>query len=379
MDTRAPGAVYSVKRMDKARNLAAALALAALVAVVFGRAAGFAFLNLDDPAYLTENGAVLSGLSARLPLWAATTFHAGNWHPLTWLVYASMVEVFGLNPAAHHLLPVCLHAANSVLVFALFRRPGAGPGASFTVAALFALHPARAESVAWVAETKDVLAAFFGLLALNAYLSYGRRPRRRTMALVSLPHALALMAKPSAVVLPVLMLLMDFQPLRRSVTGPGTLFFEKSPLWLLSAAVSLVTIAARHSGGALVPLTALPFSERLARAPAAVVSYTRNLVFPLDLSVFYPGVPVPRLEKTLSMLGLAALTAWAAVGLRRKNAAEDDSREKTRWSPPPGALFGMKLPQAPNPARQTLFFASNRKRHGQTGHKPRNDSPCGGR
>jgi hypothetical protein len=172
------------------------------------------FVSFDDPDYVTGNPEVLAGLTLRGVGWAFTTFHAGNWHPLTWLGHMAAVTLFGTNPAGHHAISLILHGANAVLLFLVLGRMTGFPRRSAVVALLFALHPLHVESVAWAAELKDLLCAFFTLLAVGAWGRYAARPGPGRYV-VFLLSGLALMAKPMAVTLPLLLLLLDWWPLRR--------------------------------------------------------------------------------------------------------------------------------------------------------------------
>ena len=192
----------------------ACVALIAAVVAVYHRVGGFAFV-FDDTGFLHDNPLVLEGLTGDGIRWALTTFSTGNWHPLTWLSHMLDVQLFGLNPGPHHLVNLALHALNTVLLFLVLRRLTGALWPSAFVAALFAVHPLHVESVAWVAERKDLLSALFWILAIGAYVRYAALPRRRRYALVVLLFALGLMAKPMVVTLPVVLLLLDCWPLGR--------------------------------------------------------------------------------------------------------------------------------------------------------------------
>ena len=186
------------------------------VALVFGQTVGHEFVNYDDNQYVYENPQVAQGLTARGIAWAFTTVHASNWHPLTWLSHMLDCQLYGLNAGGHHLTNVLLHAATAILLFLVLRRMTGDLWPSAFVAAVFAIHPLRVESVAWVAERKDVLSGLFFMLTLGAYVGYARRPFSlgRYLAVVLL-FALGLMAKPMLVTLPFVLLLLDYWPLGR--------------------------------------------------------------------------------------------------------------------------------------------------------------------
>ena len=219
----------------------------------------YEFVNYDDPQYVTQNPYVTGGLVWPAVIWAFTTGHQANWHPLTWLSHMVDVQLLGLNPGAHHLINVSFHTVNTVLLFWLFWQMTGALGRSTVVAALFAVHPLHVESVAWVAERKDVLSTLFGLLAIWAYVRYVRQPRATWYLALIAFFAAGLMAKPMLVTLPFVLLLLDFWPLRRanSASGFGQLIREKIPLFILSAASSVVTLVAQHKGGAMRSVSSL--------------------------------------------------------------------------------------------------------------------------
>ena len=210
------------------------------------------FVNYDDPAYVTSNFHVQQGLTTHSVAWAFTSTAEVNWHPLTWLSHMLDVRLFGLRPAGHHAQSVLWHAVNVVLLFLLLANATRFVGRSAIVAALFAVHPLNVESVAWVAERKNVLCTFFLLLALAAYAWYVKKPRASRYLLVALLFALGLMAKPMVITLPVLLLLIDFWPLQRFPQTPlSALGLEKLPLLALSAASAAITVYLQRAGGAV--------------------------------------------------------------------------------------------------------------------------------
>ena len=198
----------------KCIGLAACLALAVLT--VYWPVVGFGFINYDDPSYLSANPIVRGGLGWRSLAWALGDVSTGNWHPLTWLSLMLDVTLFGVAPGAHHLVNVVLHAANTALLFWALAAMTGAVWRSGLVAGLFALHPLHVESVAWIAERKDLLAGTFGLLALCAWIRYARRPSRARLAWVALAQAASLACKPMLVSLPILLLAIDRWPLRRT-------------------------------------------------------------------------------------------------------------------------------------------------------------------
>ncbi len=197
------------------------LLLAAVALMAFWQVIQCDFINCDDPEYVTENIHICHGITIEAIRWAFTTGYAGNWHPLTWMSHMLDVQLFGLNPHWHHLTNLLFHVANTLLLFFVFHRMTKAPWKSACVAALFALHPLHVESVAWVAERKDVLSTFFWMLTMAAYTHYVEHPRLNNYLAVLVFFALGLMAKPMLVTLPFVLVLLDYWPLRR-LQGAGS-------------------------------------------------------------------------------------------------------------------------------------------------------------
>ncbi|HEY6838706.1 MAG TPA: tetratricopeptide repeat protein, partial [Geobacteraceae bacterium] len=280
------------------------LALVLVTVAVYGRVAGHDFIGLDDPAYVFENPHVSSGLTLANIRWAFVSTDL-NWHPLTWLSHMADVQLFGLAPAAHHLINLLFHLLNTILLFLLLSRATGASLKSAFVAALFALHPMHVESVAWVAERKDVLSTFLGFLSLLAYVRYAERPAAGRYLPVFLFFALGLMAKPMLVTLPFAMLLLDYWPLDRTgvtrsavdvlpdapprlAVPPRRLLVEKVPLLLLAAGSSAITLVAQHHGGAVSPLQVTPLVFRVSNALLAYAKYIAKMLWPADLAIIYP-------------------------------------------------------------------------------------------
>ena len=328
--------------------------LVLLVAVGYVQVVHFDFVNYDDTVYVPDNLQVRTGFSLSGIRWAFTTFETANWYPLTWLSLMLDCQMFGPRPASgysspggHHAVNAALHAANAVLLFLVLRRMTGSRWRSAAVAALFAVHPLHVESVAWIAERKDVLSTLFFLLTLLAYHRYAASPRFGRWVLVFLCMALGLMAKSMLVTLPAVLLLLDFWPLKRfrglggiagilkptqvlaeigdreSAIGspPSTarLLLEKLPLLALSLATAAVTVAAQASKGATSMLddrAGLPV--RLANAAIASVKYLVLTVWPANLAVYYPYNFHPSTWQTAgAVLLLLAATAGAGWCLRR--------------------------------------------------------------
>ncbi len=269
---------------------AAGLVLA--VVIVFAQTADFSFVTFDDPIYVTENPIVQRGLSVEGLRWAFTSFHADNWHPLTWISHMVDCQLFGLDAGKHHLTNMALHALGVVLLFVALCRMTGSVWPSALVAVLFAIHPMRAESVAWVSERKDVLSVMLSMAVLLAWNRYVKSPGAGRYVVVAALFALGLMAKPMLVTLPFVLLLLDFWPLQRFQLGDASegrglpLALEKLPLLMMALASSAVTMIAQR--GALGGLSELPFSARLSNAPVAWVGYILKSLFPTNLAVFYP-------------------------------------------------------------------------------------------
>jgi hypothetical protein len=309
--------------MPDRRPLLFAAALALLTLAAFEPSLANRFVNLDDTLYVTANPMVRKGLTAEGFVWAWTANVANNWHPLTLLSQMVDCQLFGVNPAGHHLTSLLLHLANVLLLFEVLRRMTDAMGRSAAVAGLFAVHPLHVESVAWVAERKDVLSALFWILAMGAYHRYALRPAVGRYLLVALAMALGLMAKPMVVTLPFVLLLLDVWPLGRlRLDEPGwgrrliRLTAEKLPLLGLSAAASLVTL--QYQTTSLVSLEALPWRVRLANSAVSYAVYLGKTLLPRHLAVFYPiPLEIPAWKAVAAALLICLLTALAAWKVRK--------------------------------------------------------------
>jgi protein O-mannosyl-transferase len=293
--------------------------LAAVTAAVYWPVLHNGFIDYDDPDYVTLNMMVRGGVTLKGTLWSLGAFHAGNWHPLTWLSHMLDVQLFDLNPVGHHADSLLLHVANAVLLCLLLQRLTGFLGRSLVVALLFALHPLHVESVAWIAERKDVLSTFFWLLTMLAYLRYVRGPSRGRYLAVAALFILGLLSKQMLVTLPLVLLLLDFWPLQRLSAHPGRVIAEKIPLFLISGAAALVTLLAQDSGGALHHGGAGSLPLQLGNGLISYVKYLRNMVWPVDLALFYPLQPgqVTPLRVAGALVLLGALSA-AAIWQRKK-------------------------------------------------------------
>ena len=291
--------------MSRPRLIALLLALGTLV--VFLPVGGFGFVNYDDPDYVTENGFVKNGLSWPSIMQAFTSFHACNWHPLTWLSHMTDCTLFGLNPGAMHFVNVLFHAANTALLFTLLRRLTNKIWAAAFIAALFAWHPLHIQSVAWISERKDVLSTFFGLLTLLAYAKFAQENSRRNYWLAVFFFALGLMAKQMLVTLPFVMLLLDFWPLQRFRFSNfkfqifANLFTQKIPFFLLVIPACVLTCLAQRA--AMSSLEHLPFPLRLENSIVTYALYLFKIFWPANLAFFYPLT-----ERSPANLAIASLT-----------------------------------------------------------------------
>src|SRR3989440_1663836 len=243
-------------------------ALIAITWAVFGQTLGHEFVNFDDPIYVSENDQVHGGLSWHGVAWAFTHIHSHNWHPLTTMSHMLDCQLFGLKPGAHHFVNVLLHSVSAVLLFILLEAIASNLWASAFVAAIFAIHPLHVESVAWIAERKDVLSGLFFILTLLAYFHYTQRPSVWRYVTIAILFAWGLLAKPMLVTLPVILLLLDYWPLARFERSTFIkLVAGKIPLFLLSAGSAVATLIAQHGG--IVQITQLPLSWRMANASSA--------------------------------------------------------------------------------------------------------------
>jgi len=301
----------------RAALVAAVAALLLLTLLVFLPLFSAGFINLDDPVYVTENSHVRGGLSLAGARWAATSLEAANWHPLTWLSHMADVQVYGMQAPGHHATNLLLHGVSAVLLLVVLQGLTGMLWPGLLVAALFAVHPLHVESVAWVAERKDVLAGLFWMLTLGAYLRYVRRPGPGRYAAVLIAFALGLMSKPMLVTLPAVLLLLDFWPLGRlrAPARPAAVALEKLPLFLMAAGASALTMTAQGGGNAVVSLEALPVAARAANAVVAAVTYLGKSLWPSGLAVFYPfdaaSITAPLVAGAAAILLAGTLVAAA--------------------------------------------------------------------
>jgi tetratricopeptide (TPR) repeat protein len=281
------------------------LLLAAAVLVTYSQVLHFEFVTYDDPDYVTANAHVKAGLTWAGAAWAFGSSFAGNWFPLTWLSHMLDCELFGTDSGWHHFTNVLIHALSTLLLFAVLKRLTGARWKSALVAFLFALHPLHVESVAWVAERKDVLSGLFWVLTLWSYAAYTARPGTGRYVLTLLLFCLGVMAKPMLVTLPVVLLLLDRWPLAR-----GTRVLEKVPFLAVSAAVSVVTYLVHQKVGATASSDLIPALVRFENSLTSYVVYVLKMLWPADLAVFYP---YPQPWDTLLVPAVIAGIALAAV------------------------------------------------------------------
>ena len=321
--------------------------LVAITLAAYWRVHGLSFVTYDDRDYVTNNPRVQNGLSASNLRWAGAAIVSSNWHPVTLVSHMTDCELFGLKPAGHHLVSLFFHLANVLLLFLILRVATGMIARSGLVAALFAVHPLNVESVAWVAERKNVLSTFFLLLTVLAYIWYTRSPSWRRYTGVIALFLLGLMSKPMLVTLPFLLLLLDYWPLERWkpawwVAGPSPnsseaakpigpiqvaapansplsrLVLEKVPLLILSVASSIVTYLVQKAGGALTLTTLVPFQTRLGNAALSYVTYLGKAFWPAGLAVFYPYPSyIEHWKVLLAATGLLAATVVAVAAATR--------------------------------------------------------------
>jgi hypothetical protein len=317
------------RRPDRWTPALLCIALMALVSVAYAPVLGNSSINFDDGDYVFQNPVVLRGLTWDGATWALTTTRLSNWHPLTWWSHMLDCDLFRQPDGSqwiggHHLVSVMGHALNAGLVLLLMWRMTGSAWRSALAAAFFAIHPQRVESVAWIAERKDILCVLFGLLTLHAYVSWAKRRGVARYIMMMAMYALSLAAKPMMVTLPFAMLLLDFWPLRRAEPADTSsasnttavrrtvarMVIEKIPLIALALASSAVTYIVQRQSGAMESLAHISWGHRLINAATSVVAYLRQMAWPTDLAVFYPHP-----QSTSIGIALLAIIAVVAVSI----------------------------------------------------------------
>jgi tetratricopeptide (TPR) repeat protein len=293
------------------RELIVAALLAAACLAVFGQAAHFNFINYDDNAYVTENSWVRGGVTRGAVVWAFTSIDYFYWQPVTWLSHMLDCQVFGVRPGWHHLVNIFFHILNSILVFLIFRRMTNAFWRSAILAALFALHPLRLESVVWIAERKDVLSTFFLLAMLRAYLWFVERPSGPRYRAVVVLFALGLMSKPMLITAPVLLLILDWWPLRRRALA------EKIPLFMMAGIAFGVTYVGTMRLQVTNWAAWVPLSHRIANALVNYAAYLELTVWPHHLAILYPyRLSIPLWEPVAAAAAIVGITG-AVRSVRR--------------------------------------------------------------
>jgi Tfp pilus assembly protein PilF len=307
-------------------NISIFLFLILITLFVYLQVVSFEFINYDTDRYVYENHYVMAGLTKKGIGWAFTTLYASNWHPVTWLSHMLDVELFGLKPGFHHFNNVFFHILNTLLLFWILRRTSGDIWKSGLVAALFAIHPLHVQSVAWIAERKDVLSTFFGLLAIGSYLRYVKCPKIGRYLPILIFFVLSLMSKPMLVTLPFVLLLIDCWPLKRlnfkmlsysdgnesQMPSKVFLIVEKIPLFLVSAASCMITLSVQQDGGAVGSLALYPLHLRIVNALVSYASYIGKMIWPVNLAVIYPypgGFPAWQIWAACLMLSGISLLA----------------------------------------------------------------------
>ena len=290
---------------DRHLKMMISLLLILAIIIAYGQVKNFDFVGYDDQEYVTENSHVQKGLTVESIIWAFTSFHSANWHPLTWLSHMLDCELYRLNPMGHHWTNLMFHMVNTILLFIVLELMTGAIWRSAFVAALFALHPLHVESVAWVSERKDVLSTFFGLLMIFSYYRYVKISSLKNYLLVIIFFSLGLMSKPMLVTFPFVLLLLDFWPLKRfhykndylfqsertthyGSKGNYRLILEKVPLFIPVVISCVLTFFAQKSEGAVQALLSLSLKNRIENALVSYVNYILKMFWPSKLAVFYP-------------------------------------------------------------------------------------------
>jgi len=315
VNSRAPDPDLSVRR-----SILIGLLLGIITVAAYWRVLDCRFLeSYDDYFYITGNPAIAYGINSEGLRWAFTTFHAANWHPLTWISHMIDYRFFNLDPMGYHLVNLVLHIANTILLFVVLRRMTRATWKSGFVAALFAVHPLHVESVAWVSERKDVLSTFFWMLTMLCYVRYIKQRSVGRYALVAVSYALGLLAKPMLVSLPLVLLILDYWPLDR-MSMKWKLVWEKVPLMALAGASCVITVIAQRAGGAMSGLDIVPIELRIWNAGISYLAYIEKMLWPSNLSVFYP-YPLHHLRswEGVGAIALLAILSVLAVKVGRKH------------------------------------------------------------
>jgi tetratricopeptide (TPR) repeat protein len=320
---------FKMSSLTRRRLVALSLTLICITFALYWSVRSQPFADYDDDNYVTANANVQSGLNWKSVSWALTSTEKSNWHPLTWISHELDCQIYGLNPAGHHLTNLGLHAINVVLLFLVLTFLTNAMEQSFLVALLFAVHPLNVESVAWIAERKNLLSTAFFLIAIGTYTWYTHRPSPKRYLLLCATFVLGLASKPMVITLPCVLLLLDYWPLRRVLGAEkpfpqfpapkmrlSQLFLEKMPLFLLAAGSAVLTIFAQNSGGSIESLTKFSLGVRIENAVWAYAEYIWKFFSPARLAPVYPH-PGNSLVFWKVLLG-AILTAAISAFVWRK-------------------------------------------------------------
>jgi tetratricopeptide (TPR) repeat protein len=308
----------SLNISDSKKKLIIYIILTAATFIVYWQVHHFGFVNFDDNIYITENSHIQSGITPKGICWAFTTRYFELWNPLVWLSFMLDYQFYGLNAGGYHVTNLILHILSTLLLFWLFNRMTKALWKSAFIAAFFALHPLHVESVAWIAERKDVLSAFFWILTLCLYVYYTEKPAIKRYLFILLTFSLALLSKPMVVTLPIIMILLDYWPLKRFETQKGNAFLwqvkEKLPLFVMSLVLVIITLLSPEK------TTEKHFSliSRLMNAPISFVIYLKKTFWPLDLSVFYPFLEQIPVWQVLGAIFLITIVSVSTVALAKR-------------------------------------------------------------
>ena len=262
------------------------ICLAAAIVAVYWPVYKYGFVKYDDDAYVTDNKNIQSGYTWENLKWTFTTGHASNWHPLTWMSHTLDFKIFRWYAGGHHITNVLFHIANTILLFYFFKKVTSLLFPAFFIAAAFAVHPLHVESVAWIAERKDVLSTFFWLLTMLAYVNYAKNRQIKWYSAALILFVLGLMSKPMVVTLPFVLLLLDYWPLERKFNR--NLFIEKIPFFIFSFLSCVITYICQRKGGAVTEIAAYGFRNRMASIVISYAEYLWKMIWPAKLAVLYP-------------------------------------------------------------------------------------------
>lgn len=315
-------------------NAIAILFIGVGVFAVYGQTIHFQFIyGFDDDLYIAQNERVQEGLNLSNIKWAFTTFYAANWHPVTWLSHMTDAQLFGMDSGKHHLTSIIVHLLNAALLYWVFRYLTGSFWSSLLVALLFAVHPLHVESVAQIAQRKDLVSTFFGVATIGTFAIYAKHSSYLYYVVAILLFLIGLMAKPMLVTIPVLLLLLDYWPLNRmslkyeygsfrhvgAAKRFSALVFEKTPFFILSCIFCVITIHAQGEGGAIRSLEAFPLMTRLSNATISTAMYLLKLIRPVNLTYFYPyPTIIPAWKLTISLITVLGITVFAFRNANRR-------------------------------------------------------------